>query len=266
MDGDASAAHVTMEADKVVSVAPERNETEGASEPEWNFDAEIIVIWVTGGVVLATLLGMLICLLATRKKSRSSTATIRASSFNFHRPGIDETVTSVYRPRGGENPAYSVTNDDANEWFGNHRPRVLNSLARPSDCVYLPDSCNQGNRQIWNSPVLEQSGAAENSDQQQMAIPPIDVSETGQTYQSGPPPPSPPPPLPQQSHHQQRLQRHSGDNRPTYIMENGEFILDPYFLATAPPPYTPYAEEHPVDITTIERSLTLPVRNGTSYR
>lgn len=250
---------MTLEAGKVVSVAPERNETEEAVEPEWNFDAEIIVIWVTGGVVLVTLLGMLICLLATRKKSRSSTATIRA------RPHIDEEVTSVYRPRGGENPAYSVTNDEDNEWFSTRRPRVLNSLSRPSDCVYLPDACNQG-RQHWNSPESARSSTPE-IDQQQMTIPPLDVPETGQTYQSGPPPPSPPPPLSQQSRQMDQLNSStSDDNRPTYIIENNEFVLDPYFLASAPPPYTPYAEDHPVNITSIERSLTLPVRNGTSYR
>ena len=190
------------------------------------------------------------------------------SSFNFHRPRIDEAVSSVYRPRGGENPAYSVANDDTNEWFGTRRPRVLNSLARPSDCVYFPETCNQG-RQHWNSPVSARSSTPE-SDQQQMNIPPLDVSETGQTYQSGPPPPSPPPPLPQQSRQHRLLDQVtnglSDDNRPTYIMENGEFVLDPYFLASAPPPYTPYAENHPINITSIERSLTLPVRNGTSYR
>ncbi|CAE1285972.1 unnamed protein product [Acanthosepion pharaonis] len=183
---------------------------------------------------------MLICLLATRKKSRSSTATIRA------RPRIDEAVTSVYRPRGGENPAYSVTNDEANEWFSTRRPRVLNSLSRPSDCVYLPDTCSQG-RQHWNSPESARSSTPE-IDQQQMTIPPLDVPETGQTYQSGPPPPSPPPPLSQQSRQMDQINS------------------NPYFLASAPPPYTPYAEDHPVNITSIERSLTLPVRNGTSYR
>ncbi|XP_014780487.1 uncharacterized protein LOC106876446 isoform X2 [Octopus bimaculoides] len=255
-----TAQYSTIDSGKVVSTAPEPNETEENSDSMWDVDAEVIIIWVTGVIVLITLLTMLICFLATRRKQeRTEDSPIRTRSRNEEAVnpgrsgiGISCATGDGVGGVGGENPAYTRNSDELNGLFNIYHPRMVNSLPH----MHSPVS-NQGGQQ-WNSSSQTQAANLPDADGgfQQISLPPSHITEASPSYYPGPPPPSPPPLL---------LTRSNANVSSRDYMRNEDYVLDPYFLASAPPPYTRYAEDyHPTS--PADASCSLPVRNERSYR
>ncbi|CAI9736282.1 Hypothetical predicted protein [Octopus vulgaris] len=255
-----TAQYSTIESGKVVSTAPEPNETEENIDSMWDVDAEVIIIWVTGVIVLITLLTMLICFLATRRKQdRAEDSPVRTRSRNEEAVnpgrggiGISCTTGDSIGGVGGENPAYTSNSDELNGLFNIYHPRMVNSLPH----IHSPVS-NQGGQQ-WNSSSQTQAANLPDADGgfQQISLPPSHITEASPSYYPGPPPPSPPPLL---------LTRSNANVSARDYMRNEDYVLDPYFLASAPPPYTRYAEDyHPTS--PADASCSLPVRSERSYR
>ncbi|GAB1607549.1 uncharacterized protein LOC115220017, partial [Argonauta hians] len=228
-------------------------------------DPELILIYVTAVVLLGSLLTLIVCFLATRRKhydrdqdspvrTRSRDEESAAAAVTPRRTGVGANSANDGGPghgvagSGGENPAYTRTSDEVSGLFSVYHSRLVNSLT-------------QGNGQIgqnpgpqWSSPQQQPNVPEMDGGFRQVTLPPNRITEAAPGYYPGSPPPSPPP---------LHLPRNQGNVQSRDPGRNE--MLDPCFLASAPPPYTRYAEDYPTSAT-LDTPRSAPVGTERSYR